>query len=102
MGLDTTLKNRDVIIVEDIVDSGNTIEAILKMLKQEQVKSCKIATMFYKPLAFKKNYPIDYVGIEIENDFIVGYGLDYNGYYRRRFNNMTFLFDYIYKDLVRC
>ena len=78
MGLDTTLKNRDVIIVEDIVDSGNTIEAILKMLKQEQVKSCKIATMFYKPLAFKKNYPIDYVGMEIENDFIVGYGLDYN------------------------
>jgi adenylate kinase len=78
MGLDTTLKNRDVIIVEDIVDSGNTIEAILKILKQEQVKSCKIATMFYKPLAFKKNYPIDYVGMEIENDFIVGYGLDYN------------------------
>ena len=79
MGLDMSLKDRDVILVEDIVDSGNTIEAILKMLKQEHVKSCKIATLFYKPLAYKKNYPIDYVGMEIGNDFIVGYGLDYNG-----------------------
>lgn len=79
MGVEPSLKGRDVIIVEDIVDSGNTIEAILKILKQEEVKSYKIATMFYKPLVFTKNYKIDYVGMEIENDFIVGYGLDYNG-----------------------
>lgn len=79
MGVEPSLKGRDVIIVEDIVDSGNTIEAIIKILQQEEVKSYKIATLFYKPLAFTKNYPIDYVGMEIENDFIVGYGLDYDG-----------------------
>lgn len=79
MGVDPSLKGRDVIIVEDIVDSGNTIEAILEILKQEEVKSYKIATMFYKPLAFTKTYKVDYVGMEIENDFIVGYGLDYDG-----------------------
>jgi adenylate kinase len=79
MGVEPSLKDRDVIIVEDIVDSGNTIEAILEILKQEQVNSYKIATMFYKPLAFTKSYHVDYLGMEIENDFIVGYGLDYNG-----------------------
>ncbi len=79
MGVEPSLKGRDVIIVEDIVDSGNTIEAILEILKQEEVNSYKIATMFYKPLAFTKNYNVDYVGMEIENDFIVGYGLDYDG-----------------------
>ncbi len=79
MGVDPSLKGRDVIIIEDIVDSGNTIEAILKILEQEYVKSYKIATMFYKPLAFTKTYKVDYIGMEIENDFIVGYGLDYNG-----------------------
>jgi len=79
MGVDPSLKGRDVIIIEDIVDSGNTIEAILKILEQEHVKSYKIATMFYKPLAFTKTYKVDYIGMEIENDFIVGYGLDYNG-----------------------
>jgi len=79
MGVDPSLKGRDVIIIEDIVDSGNTIAAILKILKKEEVKSYKIATMFYKPLAFTKSYKVDYIGMEIENDFIVGYGLDYNG-----------------------
>ena len=79
MGVDSSLKGRDIIIIEDIVDSGNTIAAILKILKQEDVKSYKVATMFYKPLAFTKSYKVDYVGMEIENDFIVGYGLDYNG-----------------------
>jgi len=79
MGVEPSLKDRDVIIVEDIVDSGNTIEAIIEILKQEEVASYKIATMFYKPMAFTKFYDIDYVAMEIENDFIVGYGLDYNG-----------------------
>ncbi len=79
MGAEPDLKGREVIIVEDIVDSGNTIEAIIKILKQEQVANYKIATMFYKPKAYSKLFPIDYVGMEIENDFIVGYGLDYKG-----------------------
>ncbi len=79
MGAEPDLKGREVIIVEDIVDSGNTIEAIIKILKQEQVANYKITTMFYKPKAYSKLFPIDYVGMEIENDFIVGYGLDYKG-----------------------
>jgi len=79
MGVDPSLKGRSVIIVEDIVDSGNTIEAIIKILKQEEVKEYKIASLFYKPKAFTKQFEVDYVGLEIDNDFIVGYGLDYNG-----------------------
>ena len=79
MGVEPSLKGRDVIVVEDIVDSGNTIEAIIKILQQEEVNSYKIATMFYKPKAYTKSYKIDYIGMDIANDFIVGYGLDYNG-----------------------
>ena len=79
MGVEPSLKGRDVIIIEDIVDSGNTIEAIIKILRQEEVNSYKIATMFYKPKAYTKDFKIDYIGMDIANDFIVGYGLDYNG-----------------------
>ena len=79
MGAEPILKGRSVIIVEDIVDSGNTIETIIEILEQEGVADYTIASLFYKPNAYKKNYPIDYIGLEIENDFIVGYGLDYNG-----------------------
>jgi adenylate kinase len=79
MGADPVLKGRSVIIIEDIVDSGNTFETIIEILEQEGVAEYKIATLFYKPKAYKKNFPIDYIGLEIENDFIVGYGLDYNG-----------------------
>ena len=79
MGVEPSLKGRDVIIIEDIVDTGNTIEAIVEILRQEEVKSYRIATLFYKPKAYTKDEKINYVGLEIENDFIVGYGLDYNG-----------------------
>ena len=79
MGAEPSLKGRDVIVVEDIVDSGNTIETIIEILKQEEVASFKIATLFYKPEAYSKPYPIDYIGLEIANDFVVGFGLDYKG-----------------------
>jgi len=79
MGAEPSLKGRDVIVVEDIVDSGNTIETIIRILEQEEVASYRIATLLYKPAAYKKQYTIDYVGLEIPNDFVVGYGLDYNG-----------------------
>jgi adenylate kinase len=79
MGAEPSLKGRDVIVVEDIVDSGNTIETIIHILEQEQVASYTIATLFYKPLAYTKPYAIDYIGLEITNDFVVGFGLDYNG-----------------------
>lgn len=73
------LKDRHVIVVEDIVDTGNTLEHIVEVLEQEGVASYKIASLFLKPEAYKKSLPIDYVGLEIPNKFIVGYGLDYNG-----------------------
>jgi len=79
MGAEPSLKGRHVIVVEDIVDSGNTIEAIIEILKLEEVASFRIATLFYKPEAYKKNHTIDYVGLEIANDFVVGFGLDYKG-----------------------
>lgn len=79
MGLTESLKGRQVIVIEDIVDTGNTIESIDRILKKEEVELYKIATLFYKPASYKKSLHIDYVGLEIPNDFIVGYGLDYNG-----------------------
>ena len=79
MGLSQSLEGREVIVIEDIIDTGNTLETIYALLKTERVKDFKIATLFYKPEAYKKNYPIDYCGMEIPNDFIVGYGLDYKG-----------------------
>lgn len=79
MGAEPSLKGREVIVIEDIVDSGNTIEAIIKILEEEAVASFKIATLFYKPKAYTKAFKVDYMGLEIENDFIVGYGLDYKG-----------------------
>ena len=79
IGFGEDIKGRDVIILEDIVDSGNTMEKVVKRLKETEVKSLKIATLFYKPAAYKKDIPLSYVGLEIPNDFIVGYGLDYDG-----------------------
>jgi adenylate kinase len=78
MGLTHDLNNRHIILLEDIVDTGNTIDALIQIVKIHNPASIKIAAMFYKPRAFTKNFKIDYVGIEISNEFIVGYGLDYN------------------------
>lgn len=79
IGLNNELRHRNVVILEDIVDTGNTLDAVYKLVQQQQPASIKVAALFYKPLAYKKEINIDYVGLEIENDFIVGYGLDYNG-----------------------
>lgn len=79
IGFGEDIVGRDVIIIEDIVDSGNTMEKVVQRLEESKVKSLKIATLFYKPAAYKKNIPLTYVGLEIPNDFIVGYGLDYDG-----------------------
>jgi len=73
------LEGRTVVIVEDIVDTGNTVEELKAIFKQKKVKHLKIATLFFKPEAYKKDIKIDYVGIRIPNKFIVGYGLDYDG-----------------------
>ncbi|MDI9258036.1 hypoxanthine phosphoribosyltransferase [Flavobacterium sedimenticola] len=79
IGLNHNLEGRTVVIVEDIIDTGNTIEVLKTMLKEKKVKHLKIATLFFKPEAYKKEIKIDYVGIRIPDKFIVGYGLDYDG-----------------------
>ena len=79
IGLNEDLKDRYLIVVEDIIDTGTTLEYLIHELNKQQITGLKIVSLLFKPDAFKKNYPIDYVGIKIPNDFIVGYGLDYNG-----------------------
>lgn len=79
IGLNQDLSGRSVVIIEDIVDTGNTVEELKALFKQQNVKHFKIATLFFKPEAYKKDLKIDYVGIRIPNKFIVGYGLDYDG-----------------------
>lgn len=79
IGLDQDLSGRSVVVIEDIVDTGNTLVAIKELLKKQNVKHFKIATLFFKPEAFKQDIKIDYIGIRIPNKFIVGFGLDYDG-----------------------
>ena len=79
IGLNENLEGKTVVIVEDIVDTGNTIVELKAIFKEKKVKHLKIATLFFKPEAYKKDIKIDYIGIRIPNKFIVGYGLDYNG-----------------------
>ena len=78
LGLDTIVEGRTVVIVEDIVDSGNTLETLVRLLLKKRPKQLKIATLLYKPDAYTKDIKIDYIGKNIPNDFIVGYGLDYD------------------------
>ena len=82
IGLDQVLYGRTVVIVEDIIDTGVTMAYTLEKLRKLGASDVRIATLLFKPEAFKKNYAIDYVGIVIPNDFIVGYGLDYDGHGR--------------------
>lgn len=76
------INGREIVIVEDIVDSGFTMNELLKDINKKCAKRIKIATMMFKPKALKYDLKMDYVGMEIGNDFIVGYGLDYNEYGR--------------------
>ncbi len=79
IGLTQDLTGRKVVILEDIIDSGNTLAEVHRIFKNENVDELKIATLFYKPEAYKKDFKLHYVGLEIPNKFIVGYGLDYDG-----------------------
>lgn len=78
MGLTADIKGRRVIIVEDIVDSGNTIVELKKILEEKGAAESRVCTLLLKPEAYKKDIRIDYVAMEIPNDFIVGFGLDYD------------------------
>jgi adenylate kinase len=79
IGLTQDLTGRTVVILEDIIDTGNTLAEIHRIFENENVKALKIATLFYKPEAYKKDFKLHYVGIEIPDKFIVGFGLDYDG-----------------------
>ena len=78
MGLTADIKGRRVIVVEDIVDSGNTIVELKRILEEKGAAESRICTLLLKPEAYKKDIKLDYVAMEIPNDFIVGFGLDYD------------------------
>lgn len=82
IGLDRDIAGRPVIIVEDIIESGLTMEHMLETLRVHNPESISICTFFTKPDRLKARLDIRYVAMEIPNDFILGYGLDYNGYGR--------------------
>lgn len=79
IGLKEDIRGRTIVLVEDIIDSGNTIAKLLPILESQQPEQIKIVTLLFKPSAFKRDFKVDYTGMEIPNDFVVGYGLDYNG-----------------------
>jgi adenylate kinase len=98
-GLETLpkgLEGKDVIVVDDIVDTGQTIEALVKALKKLNLKSLKIATLLLKPSVYEKNIAINYIGFEIPNTFVVGFGLDYDQLGR----NLTYLYKLEEKDML--
>lgn len=82
IGLNEKIEGRTVIVLEDIVDSGLTIDNIHAQLNGMNPREVLIATLLLKPDALKKKVQLDYIGMEIPNDFIVGYGLDYDGHGR--------------------
>lgn len=79
IGLEEGLKGRDVVIVEDIVDTGKTMNEFLPQLRNQQPASLKIAALLHKPEATQFPLTLDYIGFRIPNKFVVGYGLDYDG-----------------------
>lgn len=82
LGLNESIEGRTVVIVEDIVDTGNTMVSLMKELEKHKPEEIKISTLLFKPAALIRDVKLDYVAMEIPNDFIVGYGLDYDGYGR--------------------
>lgn len=82
IGLDIDLFNRHVVVIEDIVDTGKTLNVFLPQLGHQQPASLRIAALLHKPEASVYPIQIDYLGFSIPNKFVVGYGLDYNGYGR--------------------
>jgi hypoxanthine phosphoribosyltransferase len=81
-GLNESVVGRNVVVVEDIVDTGITMEKIIASLNAKGAESIKVATFLQKPDALQRDIKVDYVAMKIPNEFIVGYGLDYDGYGR--------------------
>lgn len=80
--LDESIEGLDVIVVEDIIDSGNTLSRLIPMLRERKPNSIKVTTLLDKPDRRETDVDVDYVGFEIEDKFVVGYGLDYDQSYR--------------------
>ena len=81
-GLDNNIQDRVIVVVEDIVDTGNTIVALSDQLQAYGPKEIIISTLLFKPDAYQKDITIDYKALEVSNEFLVGYGLDYDGFGR--------------------
>lgn len=79
IGLKEDISGRTIVILEDIIDSGRSMNHLLAYLQAKNAKRVVVATLFYKPKAQVCHVPIDYYGLELENDFVVGRGLDYDG-----------------------
>lgn len=82
LDLTTAIEGKHVLLIEDIVDTGLTMNYLLRNLQARNPKSLTTASLLFKPKALKTPCHLDYVGFEIGNEFVVGYGLDYQGYYR--------------------
>lgn len=82
LDLNSPIENRNVLLIEDIVDTGLTMEYLKGALQARHPKSLATATLLFKPDALKKKVELEYIGFEIKNDFVVGFGLDYEGWYR--------------------
>lgn len=80
--LDQSIENKDVLIIEDIVDSGVTLTYLLKYLKERNASSVEIATLLNKPARRRSEVPVKYIGFEVPDEFVVGYGIDYAEKYR--------------------
>ncbi|MDX2173799.1 MAG: hypoxanthine phosphoribosyltransferase [Bacteroidota bacterium] len=79
IGLTEDITGRTVVIIEDIVDTGITLDRLVNVLSRKNVKQIKVAAALFKPDSYTKEIKVDYIGMEIPNDFVVGYGLDYDG-----------------------
>mgnify|MGYP000724174763 FL=1 len=82
IGLNEVVTNKSVVIIEDIIDTGNTLNFILAQLQKFKPSEIKIATLLFKPDTFEYKFKPDYIGFRIPNQFVVGYGLDYDGFGR--------------------
>ena len=82
IGWNEDINNKTIVVLEDIIDTGNTLERIVDELIMRKAAEIRIAALLYKPEAYTKQIPLHYIGFEIPNNFVVGYGLDYDGYGR--------------------
>jgi len=78
IGIEGNISGRNIVVLEDIIDTGITLEKIISLLKKEEVADIKVATLLFKPDAYTKDIHIDFIGKSIPNNFVLGYGLDYD------------------------